>query len=153
LPLGATGRTQGPLAQVSGALRAGEIPLAVVGAHLSGMPLNRELRMLNARLVEEATTAADYRLYALAGTTPPKPGMLRVADGEGSAITVEVWALTAEAFGKFVAAVPPPLSIGTIRLANGRTAKGFLVEAKAIEGARDISSFGGWRAFMAQSKS
>ena len=134
------------------ALRDGEIALAVVGAHLSGMPLNGELRALDARLVAETTTTADYRLFALAGTTPPKPGMLRVADGEGAAIAVEVWALTAEAFGRFVAAVPPPLSIGTVRLADGGAAKGFLVEAKAVDGARDISSFGGWRAFMAQNR-
>ena len=149
LPLGATGRAQPPLADVSGVLRKGEVALAVVGAHLSGMPLNGELQALNARLIEETKTSADYRLFALAGTNPPKPGMLRVAEGEGAAIVVEVWALSAETFGKFVAAVPPPLSIGTVRLASGGTAKGFLVEAKAIEGARDITSFGGWRAFMA----
>lgn len=149
LPLGATGRAQPPLAEVSSELRGGEVPLAVVGAHLSGMPLNGELRMRNARFVEETKTTADYRLFALPGTTPPKPGMLRVTDGEGAAITVEVWAMTAEAFGNFVAAIPPPLTIGDIRLAGGRSAKGFLAEAKAVEGARDISSFGGWRAFVA----
>jgi allophanate hydrolase len=149
LPLGATGRTQPVLADVATTLRAGEIALAVVGAHLSGMPLNGELCALDARLLMETTTTADYRLFALAGTVPPKPGMLRVADGEGAAIAVEVWALTAQAFGRFVAAVPPPLSIGTVRLAGGVAAKGFLVEAKAVEGARDISSFGGWRRFVA----
>jgi allophanate hydrolase len=105
--------------------------------------------MRNARFVEETKTTADYRLFALRGTTPPKPGMLRVTDGEGAAITVEVWAMTAEAFGNFVAAIPPPLTIGDVRLAGGRSAKGFLAEAKAVEGARDISSFGGWRAFVA----
>ena len=99
--------------------------------------------------MEETKTTADYRLYALAGGDVPKPGMLRVADGEGSAITVEVWALTAEEFGRFVACVPPPLSIGNVRLAGGSSAKGFLVEATAVNGARDISSFGGWRAYMA----
>jgi allophanate hydrolase len=149
LPLGATGRAHPPLAVASSELRGGEIPLAVVGAHLSGMPLNGDLRMRNARLIEETTTTADYRLFALPDTTPPKPGMLRVGDGEGAAITVEVWALTAEAFGNFVAAVPPPMSIGDVRLAGGRSAKGFLVEAQAVKGARDISSFGGWRAFVA----
>jgi allophanate hydrolase len=148
LPLGATGRAQPPLAVSSNALHAGEIALAVVGAHLSGMPLNGELRVLNARLIAETKTTADYRLFALPGTTPPKPGMLRISDGEGASIVVEVWALTAKAFGRFVAAVPPPLSIGTVRLAGGGSAKGFLVEARAIEGARDISSFGGWRAFV-----
>jgi allophanate hydrolase len=149
LPLGATGRAHPPLAEASSDLRGGEIPLVVVGAHLSGMALNGELRMRNARFIGETTTAADYRLFALAGTSPPKPGMLRVSDGEGTAIAVEVWALTPEHFGQFVAAVPAPLSIGEVRLAGGRSAKGFLVEAKAVEGARDISSFGGWRAFVA----
>jgi allophanate hydrolase len=94
----------------------------------------------------------DYRLYALAGTQPAKPGMLRVADGDGAAIELEIWALPAEAFGRFVAAVPAPLSIGTIRLGDGRTVKGFLVEPEALAGARDITSFGGWRAFMATAK-
>ena len=149
LPLGATKRAHPPLAAASSELRGGEVPLAVVGAHLSGMPLNGELRMRNARFMEETQTTADYRLYALAGGDVPKPGMLRVADGEGSAITVEVWALTAEEFGRFVACVPPPLSIGNVRLAGGSSAKGFLVEATAVNGARDISSFGGWRAYMA----
>ena len=82
--------------------------------------------------------------------SPPKPGLLRVADGGGAAIEVELWAMPAEPFGRFVAAVPPPLSIGTIRLADGRMVKGFLVEAQAVAGARDISSFGGWRNFAAQ---
>jgi allophanate hydrolase len=149
LPLGATKRTHPPLAVVSSELRGGEVPLVVVGAHLSGMPLNGDLRMRNARFIEETMTSADYRLYALPGGDVPKPGMLRVGDGEGTTITVEVWALTEEAFGQFVACIPPPLSIGNVRLAGDRFAKGFLVEAEAVNGARDISSFGGWRAFMA----
>jgi allophanate hydrolase len=149
LPLGATGRAQPPLAEISPAIRDGEIALAVVGAHLSGMPLNGDLRALDARLIAETKTTADYRLFALAGTNPAKPGLLRVGDGEGASIVVEVWALTTEAFGQFVAAVPPPLSIGTVRLVDGSTAKGFLVEAAATEGARDISGYGGWRAFVA----
>jgi allophanate hydrolase len=129
---------------------AGEdIPVAVVGAHLSGMALNGELQALGGRLLEEALTAPDYKLYAL-DTTPPKPGMLRVERGAGAAITLELWALSPASFGKFVAAIPPPLSIGTVRLSDGREAKGFLVEPAAIKGARDISTFGGWRAFMAE---
>jgi len=75
-----------------------------------------------------------------------------VKNGAGAAIEVELWVLSESAFGRFVAAVPPPLSIGTLELADGRGVKGFLVEAEAIMGARDISSFGGWRAFMAQEK-
>ncbi len=126
-----------------------EIAIAVVGAHLSGMALNGELTSLGGRLLEAAKTAPDYRLYAL-DTTPTRPGMLRVETGTGTAIELEVWALSTEAFGKFVAAVPPPLSIGTVRLADGRNVKGFIVEAAEVGRARDISSFGGWRAFAAR---
>jgi hypothetical protein len=127
--------------------------LAVVGAHLSGMPLNHELRAHGARFVAATATAPDYRLYALPGATPPKPGLLRTAAGQGSAIAVEVWAMPPEPFGRFAAAAPPPLSIGSVRLADGCWVKGFLVEAEAVNGARDISSFGGWRGFVAKAAS
>jgi allophanate hydrolase len=148
LAVGAKGLQQPALAPLP-ATDGNEIAIAVVGAHLSGMALNGELQALDARLLEEAVTAPDYKLYAL-DTTPPKPGMLRVDAGTGSAIKLELWALSAAAFGKFVAAIPPPLSIGTVRLADGRGVKGFIVEPAAVSGARDISSFGGWRAFVAK---
>ncbi len=147
LPLGALGLEQPALTLEAPILRAGEIEIAVVGAHLSGMPLNHELTGLGGRFLAETETAPDYRLFALAGTTPPKPGMLRVAGGSGTAIRLESWALNAEGFGRFVAGVQPPLSIGTITLGDGRRIKSFLVEAEAVAGARDISSFGGWRAY------
>jgi allophanate hydrolase len=149
LKMGAKGLTQPPLATLPSGVNGDEIAIAVVGAHLSGMALNGELKTLGGRLLEEAATAPDYTLFALS-TTPPKPGMLRVEPGKGSSIELELWALSAAAFGKFVAAIPPPLSIGTIRLTDGRDVKGFIVEPAAINGARDISSFGGWRAFMAE---
>ncbi|MBX9824138.1 MAG: allophanate hydrolase [Xanthobacteraceae bacterium] len=152
LPMGALGRPQPPLAVLSSMPAADEIAIAVVGAHLSGMPLNGELKTLGARLLEATATASDYRLYALAASNPPKPGLLRVGQGQGSAIALEIWALSAEGFGQFVAAIPPPMSIGTLRLADGRTVKGFLVEADAVSGAADISSFGGWRNYLAQAK-
>jgi allophanate hydrolase len=150
LPLGATGTAQPLLAASAPRAADGEIALAVVGAHLSGMPLNRELTASGARFLEESATAADYRLFLLPGA-PAKPGLLRV-DGGGAAIAVELWAMPAEGFGRFVANVPPPLAIGTLTLADGRAVKGFLVEAAATAGARDISAFGGWRAFVAQMK-
>jgi len=149
LTMGAQNLPQPPLAALAADMSGDEIAIAVVGAHLSGMVLNGELKALGGRLLEAALTAPDYRLYALA-TTPPKPGMLRVAAGAGSSIAVEVWALSAAAFGKFVAAIPPPLSIGTVRLDDGRGVKGFIVQPADIDGARDISAFGGWRAFMAE---
>jgi allophanate hydrolase len=149
LPLGALRKAMPQLAPLAPALMPNEVALAVVGAHLSGMPLNGELRALGARLVGQAVTAPHYRLYALAGTKPPKPGLLRVKNGAGAVIAVELYALSESAFGRFVAAVPPPLSIGTVELGQGESVKGFLVEAEAVASARDISSFGGWRAFIA----
>jgi allophanate hydrolase len=150
LSLGATGQPQPPLTRLAVAAAADGIPLAVVGAHLSGMALNGELTALGASFRETTRTRPDYRLFALPGAHPPKPGLLRVAAGEGAPIEVEIWTLAPDGFGRFVAAVPPPLSIGTLVLADGRLMKGFLVEAEAVAGARDITAFGGWRAYMAQ---
>jgi allophanate hydrolase len=149
LAMGSLKLPQPPLATLPASTGADEIAIAVVGAHLSGMALNSELKALGGRLLEATATAQDYKLYAL-NTTPPKPGMLRVEAGTGSSIEVEVWALTAAAFGQFVAAIPPPLSIGTVRLSDGRGVKGFIVEPAAVNGARDISAFRGWRAFVAE---
>jgi allophanate hydrolase len=127
---------------------ADEITLVVAGAHLSGMVLNHELTALNARLVAQTTTAANYLLFELA-TMPPKPGLVRSAAGAGAAIAVEVWALTPENFGRFVAALPAPMGIGKVTLADGSEHPGFLCEAHALEGAKDITQYGGWRAFKA----
>jgi allophanate hydrolase len=127
---------------------ADTILLAVVGAHLTGMPLNGELLALGASFVRATRTASAYRLYQLEGTVPPKPGLLRVTS-EGMSIDVEVWALSPAAFGTFVSRIPAPLGIGTLQLAEGDAVKGFLVESCAISGARDVSEFGGWRSFMA----
>jgi allophanate hydrolase len=149
LAMGATKIAQPPLAPLPAAVARDDIAIAVVGAHLSGMALNGELKALSGRLVETTMTAPDYRLYAL-DTTPPKPGLLRVEADAGTAIELEIWALSPAAFGEFVAAIPPPLSIGTIRLADGRNVKGFIVEPAALDGAREISAFGGWRAYMAE---
>lgn len=127
--------------------RPDTVRLAVVGAHLSGLPLNHQLTERRAQLVWTGRTAPAYRLYALPGTQPPKPGLLRVAE-DGAAIAVEVWAMPVAAFGSFVAAVPPPLSIGTVNLENGDAVKGFLCEPAALAGAADITALGGWRAYV-----
>jgi allophanate hydrolase len=149
LTLGAKGVVLPPLADLSLDLTGDEIPIAVVGAHLSGMALNAELKAHGGRLLEATSTAPDYRLFALP-TTPPKPGMLRVEAGSGTPVALEVWALRAAEFARFVAAIPPPLSIGTVRLKDGRGVKGFIVEAADVGNAKDISSYGGWRAFTTQ---
>lgn len=148
LRVGAKGVAQAPLAALP-ANSADEIPIAVVGAHLSGMALNGELKALNAKLIEATKSAPDYKFYALK-TTPPKPGMLRVEAGKGASIELEIWSLSSSAFGKFVNAIPAPMAIGTIRLADGRSVKGFLVEPEVLGEAQDITAYGGWRAFMAE---
>ena len=117
---------------------------------MSGLPLNHELTSRNAVYLRSLSTTPDYRLYALSGTVPPKPGLLRVGKGKGEKIAIELWALSAEAFGTFVAGIPAPLGIGTLTLGDGTSAKGFLVEAEAVNGARDISSYGSWRSFVAE---
>jgi len=152
LPLGALKLPQPPLSPLAPQSGDNEIALAVVGAHLSGLPLNGELRALGGRLLETTQTAADYQLYALPGTTPAKPGLVRVESGQGAAIEVEVWALPMTAFGAFIDAVPAPMAIGTVSLADGRSVKGFLAEGAAIAGAQNISGFGGWRKYLAREK-
>jgi allophanate hydrolase len=124
------------------------VSLAVVGAHLSGQPLNRQLLEYGARLVRACRTAACYSLYALPNTTPRKPGLVRRTACDGVAVAVEVWAMSAEGFGAFVAQVPAPLSIGSVLLEDGEVVKGFLCEEYATRDAVDISSFGGWREFL-----
>jgi allophanate hydrolase len=125
------------------------VALAVVGAHLSGEPLNGQLTGLGARLLETTRTAATYRLFELPGSVPAKPGLVGGRTRAGDGIEVEIWELATAAFGRLVASVPPPLAIGTIELADGRTVKGYLCEADAVADAREITAHGGWRAFRA----
>jgi len=123
------------------------VRVVVVGAHLSGLPLNHQLTERGARLVGPARTAARYRLFALPGTTPPKPGLLRDAD-HGSVIEVEVWSLPVSEYGSFVAAIPSPLGIGRVELDDGEWVQGFLCESWAVADAEEISHLGGWRAYL-----
>jgi allophanate hydrolase len=124
------------------------IRLAVVGAHLRDMPLHWQLTSREACFVEATRTAPTYRLYAMAGSVPPKPAL--VHDAGGGAIEVEVYELDAARFGTFVAEVPPPLAIGTVTLDDGSQVKGFVAEPRAIVGAEDITALGGWRAYIAR---
>ncbi len=146
------GRDRSPLpeARPDGSASPWRCAIVVVGAHLSGMPLNGELLDLGARLLRADRTAADYRLYALPGTVPPKPGLVREPGFAGPGIAVEVWDLDAAAFGRFVSRIPSPLGVGKVRLDDGTEASGFLCEAHAVAGAEDITALGGWRTFAAQ---
>jgi allophanate hydrolase len=122
------------------------IPIAIVGAHLSGQPLNAQLTDRGARLLGTARTAPCYRLHALS-TEPPKPGLRRV-ERDGSHIELEIWELAPSRFGDFVASVPPPMTIGTVVLEDGSDVPGFLCEPVALQDAPDISVFGGWRRYL-----
>jgi allophanate hydrolase len=128
----------------------GFLHVAVVGAHLSGQPLNGQLTGVGAKLVRAARTTPSYRLYALPGTQPPKPGLVRAKEGGGARIEVEVWAVPLEAFGSVMQSVRSPLAIGQVDLDDGTRVHGFLCEGQAVESAIDISSFGGWRAYLAR---
>ncbi|MGF0540026.1 allophanate hydrolase [Agrobacterium sp. ES01] len=126
----------------------GMIEIVVVGAHLTGMPLNPELTSGGGKLVKSCRTAGDYRLYALPDTTPPKPGLIRDPSFDGAGLEVEVWKLPAAAFGQFVANIPAPLGIGKVTLDDGSTVSSFLCEAHALKDAQEITALGGWRAFI-----
>ena len=147
LSLGATGKGT-PADHAALPPSSLHVRVAVVGAHLTGMPLNHQLTSRDAVLIEETTTAACYRLYALANTKPPKPGLAKGSDG--AAITVELWDIPLARFGEFVAEIPAPLGIGTLALADGRQVKGFICEPAVLAEATDITDFGGWRNWLAR---
>lgn len=122
------------------------IRVAVVGAHLTGMPLNFQLITRDAVHIETTTTSKNYALYALNGTVPPKPGLARQQDGQS--IIVELWDVPTARFGEFVAEIPTPLGMGNVELEDGRWVKGFICEPYGIDDAENISHFGGWRAYI-----
>jgi allophanate hydrolase len=149
LCLGATEHVLPAPQAISGLQAPSSVRVAVVGAHLSGMPLNGQLTDRGARLVGSANTAPDYRFFALPNSQPPKPGLLRVAPGQGGQIALEIWEMPAIHYGSFVALIPAPLGIGTLLLADGTQVQGFVCEAQALEAATDITHLGGWRAYVA----
>lgn len=134
---------------------APSLMVSVVGAHLSGMPLHKQLTERHARLVSSTRTSAHYRLFALPGTVPPKPGLVRVSadadPAEGHAIAVEVYAMPQASIGSFLALIPPPLGLGSVELEDGSWVKGFICEPCGLVRAEDISHHGGWRAYMSRS--
>jgi allophanate hydrolase len=123
------------------------IPVAVCGAHMSGLPLNHQLTERRARLLQATRTAPEYRFYALPGGPPERPGLVRVGTG-GAAIEVEVWAVPSDRFGSFVAGIPSPLGIGRVRLEDGSEVPGFLCESIATRGAVEITGLRSWRHYL-----
>jgi allophanate hydrolase len=143
------GSTRAPLpdGRPPGGSADGAVDLAVVGAHLRGEPLHQQLTERGAALVAATRTSPDYRLFALAGTAPAKPGLVHEPGFAGPGIEVEVWRLSSTKFGELTALVPPPLAIGSVVLADGSVVKGFVCEPKALAGALEITQYGGWRAY------
>jgi allophanate hydrolase len=129
----------------------GCVAMAVVGAQLSGQPLNLDLTERRARLLKSCRTAPGYRLYALDTTRLPKAGLVRDDEFHGPGIEVEVWAVPEEQFGGFVAGVPAPLGIGNAVLDDGTSVKCIICEPYAVAGATEITRFGGWRHYLSQS--
>jgi len=144
LKLGALDKTL-PLSSVT-PISPHHIRVAVVGAHLTGMPLNFQLATRDAVHIETTKTSKNYALYALNGTVPPKPGLARQQDGQS--IIVELWDVPTARFGEFVAEIPTPLGMGNVELEDGRWVKGFICEPYGIDDAENISHFGGWRAYV-----
>jgi len=136
----------------AGRLLPGHVALAVCGAHMEGLPLNHQLRERGAYFLRSARTASQYRLFALAGGPPQRPGLIRV-DGEGAAIELEVWAIPQAQLGSFLGGIPAPLGLGTIALHDGTSCQGFICEGYAAQTGTDISHFGGWRKYLAAGSS
>jgi allophanate hydrolase len=151
-PFGMGRDTAAPLPDASkvAAPAGSRIEIVVVGAHLSGMPLNHQLTGGGGSLVRRCRTAGDYRLFVLPDTVPPKPGLIRAPGFAGSGLEVEVWSLPPASFGAFVDAIPAPLGIGKVTLDDGASVSGFLCESHGVEGAREITQLGGWRAYIAE---
>ncbi len=133
-------------------LKEEQIQIVVVGAHLTGQPLNYQLVQEQGVLIRACRTRPAYRLYALTGGAIPKPGLIHQGQAQGYAIEVEVWSLPAAGFGRFVANIPAPLGIGTLELEDGSRVQGFLCESYAVVDALDISTLGGWRAYLSTKK-
>ncbi len=144
------GATSAPLSRssaVAPVLAAGHVALAVCGAHMEGLPLNHQLRDRGGYFIERTRTSPNYRLFALPGGPPHRPGLVRV-NRDGAAIELEIWAVPTEHLGSFVTGIPSPLGIGQVELQNGATVSGFVCENYATSGAADITGFGGWRAYI-----
>lgn len=146
MPLGVTAWPCQPLTVYPPKAAADEIAVALVGAHMRGLPLNHEVTRLGGRFLFEGATAPEYRFYALAGGPPKRPGLVRAE--QGASIALEVWALPLSQFGEFMAGIPSPLGIGTVKLSTGETVKGFLCETAGLNGAQDITAVGGWRHYL-----
>jgi allophanate hydrolase len=144
--IGATGWSLPTQLELTEASDPNEIAIAVVGAHMSGLPLNHELTRLGGRFLKAAKTSDSYRLFSLPDGPPSRPGL--IFDNDGQAIELEVWVIPESKMGAFVKGIPRPLGIGTVVLENGETVNGFICEFSGVTGAEDVTAFGSWRHYL-----
>ncbi|MDO9638001.1 MAG: hypothetical protein Q7J44_05615 [Pseudotabrizicola sp.] len=148
VPMGATGKPLPATALPQPAPLPGETAIAPVGAHMAGLPLNPQITSLGGRFLEATETAPCYRLFALAGGPPARPGLFRVA-AQGASVALELWSVSTPMLGALLVQIPSPLGLGRVALADGRNVVGFVVEQAGLDQSEDTTSYGGWRAFLA----
>ena len=127
------------------------IEVGVCGAHMQGLPLNHQLVTLQATYVKTCKTAVGYRLFDVPEKVPPRPGLLKDRTSP-YAIELEVWQMPLENFGAFMVQIASPLGIGTLELDDGSSVKGFICECDAVKNAKEISEYGGWKAYIAKAQ-
>jgi len=123
------------------------IEVGVCGAHMTGLPLNDQLTELGATFVKATKTDKIYRLFEVPEKVPPRPGMVRDTQN-GTSLELEIWSMPLENFGAFMIQIAEPLGIGTVILEDGSSVYGFLCESDLIKGAKEITSYGGWRGYI-----
>jgi len=138
---------QGPSAVGDNRAPVDRLSILLFGAHMKGLPLNTQVQSLGGVFVGPVQTAAKYKMIYLPEPAPHRPGIIRIGSG-GQAIYAEEWTFPKASLGTLLASINQPLGLGQIELSDGRKVHGFLCEASAAEGARDISECGGWRGFL-----
>jgi allophanate hydrolase len=116
----------------------------VVGAHLSGEPLNHQLVERGGRLLRRTRTGPTYRLHRLAGS-PERPTLVPSAEPGGRGFEAEVWELPPAGLGELVGLVPAPLALGQVELADGSRLPGFVYAGSGVDLGEDLSGLAGWR--------
>ena len=125
------------------------VRIAVVGAHLKGLPLHHQLIERDCRFVEKTQTSKHYKFFALTNSQPPKPGLVRSVGAQGaSAIEVEIYDMPTSKVGSFFQGISFPLGLGSVELENGTWVKGFVCDAGVVTDSLDITSHRGWRNFI-----
>ena len=144
----ATTQQPATINKASSVSRTDRMNIVVCGAHLDGLPLNYQLKERGAVLITKTHTSKNYQLHALDGGTVKRPALVKTKTADGAAIEVEVWGVPIQEVGSFLSQIPSPLGLGRVTLEDGSEETGFIADTTALEGATNITEFGGWRAYM-----